>query len=171
MLACPTNVDSTECGYGPGLNYTILSKTIYKASMSFDSIDISLACDYNTQASEATCTVSMAGDDEGSGLQTAVLKGGEAKFNTATIVEGANLLSGGAASATPSATPAASAGASGASPTPTGTGAQSAKSATSGVASSGTGTASPAQQTGAAARIGLQYGAVIAIAVVAALGA
>jgi hypothetical protein len=157
------------------MNYTILSKSIYKASMSYDAFDFSLACDYNTQASEATCTVSMSGGNaelsDLAGPQTAVLSGGEALFNTALIVEGANLLSGGAASATPSATPAASAGASGASPTPTGTGVQSAKSAASGVASSGTGTASPAEQTGAAARIGLQGGAVLAIAVVAALGA
>lgn len=155
------------------MNYTILSKSIYKASMSYDEFDFSLACDYNTQASEATCTVSMSGGNaelsDLAGPQTAVLSGGEALFNTALIVEGANLLSGGAASATPSATPAASAGTSGASSTPTGTGAQASKSATSGVASSGTGTASPAEQTGAATMVGMHSVAVIAFVAVAAI--
>jgi len=172
-LACPTDVDSTECGFGPGLNYTILSKSIYKASMSYDDFAVSLDCDYNTQASEATCTVSMSsggGNDDGLWPQTTVVKGDEAKLSTATIVQGANLLSGGAASAAPSATQVASAGASGASPTVTATGVQAAQSAVSSVAGSLTGTASPALHTGAAARSGLQGVAVLAVAVAAILG-
>jgi hypothetical protein len=154
------------------MNYTILSKTLYKASMSYDAVDMSMACDHNTQANEMTCTVSMSGGNvDSTEPQTAVLKGDEVVFNSATIVQGAGLLSAGDASATPNASPAASA-ASKASATATGTAKatgtalQALKSAASG---SSTGSAAPAEHTGAAARSGMQGVAALTFAGVVAL--
>jgi hypothetical protein len=156
------------------MNYTILSKTLYKASMSYDAVDMSMACDHNTQANEMTCTVSMSGGNvDSTEPQTAVLKGDEVVFNSATIVQGAGLLSAGDASATPNASPAASAASkAGASATATGTAKatgtalQALKTAASG---SSTGTAAPAEHTGAAARSGSQGVAALALAGVVAL--
>jgi hypothetical protein len=102
--------------------------------MSFDSISMSYACDHNTSAKEMTCTVSMVNQD----VKTAVLKGTDVVFDTATIVSGASLLSG-SASATP---------------------ASGANSAASQVASL-TGSAKPAQNTGAASSLGVQVSALL----------
>jgi hypothetical protein len=138
-LACPTNVDSSNCGWGPGLDYTIVSNTHYQAQMSYDTIAMSFACDHNTQASEMTCTVSMQGGNVDTGSPaTAVLKGSEISFNKATIVQGASLLT----QATPAAAAAGTTGA-GASPTKTG---------------------APAEHTGSAASVDVQVSALFAIA-------
>ncbi|KAF2023837.1 hypothetical protein EK21DRAFT_105064 [Setomelanomma holmii] len=162
-IACPTNVDSTDCGWGPGLDYTILSGTKYLASLSYDSISMSFSCDHNTKASEMTCAVAMTGGNMDTPTpETAVLKGSDVSFITATIVQGANLLSGsGAASAAPKSTPAASSGLmTDASSSPTGRVSGSAGSASR----SATGTASPAQQTGAATSVGIKVSALLAVA-------
>jgi acyl-CoA synthetase (NDP forming) len=103
--------------------------------MSYDTVALSFACDQNTQASEMTCTVSMAGGNADTDTpQTAVLKGNQISFNTATIVQGASLLS--------QATPATAAAA--------------------GV--SATSTAALAQHTGSAASVGVQVSALFAVA-------
>jgi hypothetical protein len=95
--------------------------------------------------------------------QTAVLKGDQISFNTATIVEGANLLTGASGSAGAKATPAASAGSglmTAASATPTASGTH----ASSSVSGSMSGSAAPAQHTGAATRFGLEASALLALA-------
>jgi hypothetical protein len=101
-IACPTGVDSTECGWGPGLDVTILSKTRYQAQMKLEDLSMSLGCDYNSQATEMSCTVNQKGgnDDTGGQPVTAVLSGTDVEFLSATVVKGAELLS-----ATGSATP------------------------------------------------------------------
>jgi hypothetical protein len=159
-VACPTNVDSTNCGWGPGLDYTVISNTHYQAQMSYASVSMSFACDHNTQASEMTCTIAMTGGNmDTASPQTAVLKGNELSFNTATIVEGASLLKEASGSAGAQATPAASAGsglmtAASASPTASGTHAS----------GSVSGSAAPAQHTGAATRFGLEASVLLALA-------
>ncbi|KAF2823005.1 hypothetical protein CC86DRAFT_299488 [Ophiobolus disseminans] len=163
-IACPTNVDSNDCGWGPGMNYTISAKTHYQVSMAYDSFAMSLACDHNTKASEMTCTVSMTGGNfDNVEPQTAVLKGSEIVFNTATIVQGRNLLSMGAASATPTGGLVTSAGLmTDASPKATGSAARA-------LQGNATGSAAPAQQTGVATKSGLQVVVAIVIAGVAVL--
>lgn len=130
---------------------------------------MSFACDHNIQASEMTCTVAMTGGDTNLETpQTAVLKGDEISFNVATVVAGASLLGGSQASATPAAsvgsgsaaaTPAASAKSgimtAAASPSATGSG------ALGNLKHSATGSAAPAEHTGAAARFGLEAGALL----------
>jgi hypothetical protein len=100
-IACPTGVDSTECGWGPGLDYTIISATHYQAQMSAESVSMSFACDHNTAKSEMTCTVAMTGGNmDMAEPQTAVLSGTDVAFVTATVVAGADKLSGAGAQAT-----------------------------------------------------------------------
>jgi hypothetical protein len=138
-LACPTDVDSTNCGWGPGLDYTIISNTHYQAQMSYDSVAMSFACDHNTQASEMTCTVSMQGGNTDTDIPaTAVLKGSQISFNKATVVQGASLLT--------QATPAAAAA------------------GTTGPGALITSTAVPAQHTGSAASVGVQVSALFVVA-------
>jgi hypothetical protein len=140
--------------------------------MSYDTVSLSFACDHNTKASEMTCTVAMTGGNvDTSSPQTAVLKGNEFSFNTATVVEGANLLSGASGSAAAKATPAAAAS-SGlstnaiASATGTGMRAQGSASGSSPASASGsvTGSAAPAQHTGAATKFGLETSALLVLA-------
>jgi hypothetical protein len=102
-IACPTGVDSTECGWGPGLDVTILSKTRYQAQMNLEHVSMSLGCDYNSKATEMSCTVNQSGgnDDTGGQPVTAVLSGTDVEFLSASIVKGAELLSAtGSAAAT-----------------------------------------------------------------------
>jgi hypothetical protein len=160
-IACPTGVDSNDCGWGPGLDYTILSGTKYLASMSYGSVSMSYSCDHNTKASEMTCAIAMTGGGMDTPTpETAVLKGDEVTFNTATIVQGASLLSGSAAaSAAPKSTPASGSGLkTDASPSITGSGLARSQSG------SATGSATPAQQTGAAASFSIQISAMLAVA-------
>jgi hypothetical protein len=103
-IACPTDVDSTECGWGPGLDVTIISKTRYQAQMNLEDVSMSLGCDYNSKATEMSCTVNQSGgnDDTGGQPVTAVLSGTDVEFLSATIVKGAELLSAtGSAASTP----------------------------------------------------------------------
>lgn len=169
-LACPTGVDASNCGYGPGLDYTIVSGTHYQAQMSAAKVSMSYACDYNSKATEMTCTVAMTGGNvDVSEPQTAVLKGDEVKFNTATVVQGASLLSGasgatassGAAastSATPKATPATTGGLMVAATSPVATGSMKPTGATPSTSGQA------AQHTGAATRLSLQNSALLALA-------
>jgi hypothetical protein len=172
-IACPTGVDSTECGWGPGLDYTIISATHYQAQMSAESVSMSFACDHNTAKSEMTCTVAMTGGDmDMAGPQTAVLSGSEVAFVTATVVAGAEKLSGADAQATAapssgaasakSAPAAGSAAATGsglmvdANPTATGSSMRTSKNATS--------SAVLPEHTGAATRFGLEASALFVLA-------
>lgn len=103
-----------------------------------------------------TCAVAMTGGNmDVPSPQTATFSGSEITFNTATIVQGANLLSGGAAQATP----AAAAGSGSASVNPSAT-ASGAKVSTS---PSKSGSAAPAEHTGSAAKSGVQVSALLAL--------
>ncbi|KAH7409906.1 hypothetical protein DE146DRAFT_329907 [Phaeosphaeria sp. MPI-PUGE-AT-0046c] len=155
-VACPTNIDAGECGWGPGLDYTIISNTIYQAQLSYGTVSMSYSCDHNTKASEMTCAVSMTGGNlDLPSPQTATFRGSELVFNTATIVQGANLLSGGAAQATPAA--AAGSGSASANPLATGSGAMASHSP------SKSGSAAPAEHTGSATKFGVQAPALFAL--------
>lgn len=102
-IACPTGPKTMECGWGPGLDVTILSQTRFQAEMSTEDVSMSLGCDYNTKKIQMTCTVNQKGgnDDTGGKAVTATLQKEDVKFLTATVVEGQSLLSGsGSGSAT-----------------------------------------------------------------------
>ncbi|PSN72491.1 hypothetical protein BS50DRAFT_253214 [Corynespora cassiicola Philippines] len=161
-IACPTDVDSTECGWGPGVDYSILDSTRYEASMSEGSFSLSFGCDHNTQKQEMACEAFM-----GSETTEMTLTGTEIVFLTATLTDAsASASSSAAASTTASASAAASptlsssadatAPASGAGATPT---------------ASTTGSASPAESTGGAYRFSVQGSALLALAGAAALNA
>ncbi|KAH9861694.1 hypothetical protein J1614_011447 [Plenodomus biglobosus] len=155
-IACPTGTDSNDCGLGPGIDYSILSSTRYEAQMVYPGFSMSLGCDYNSKAVQMTCTVDQEGGNQETSLgpQTATLSGTDVVFNTATVVEGASLLSSGGASATPlpkSASASASSRlmmATGSAPAPSGT-------LPASVSQTSATQATP-QATGAAARFGVE---------------
>lgn len=154
-VACPTNVDASDCGWGPGLDYSIISNTKYLAQMSYGTVSMSYSCDHNTKASEMTCAVAMTGGNMNiPDPQTATFSGSDITFNTATIVQGAALLSGGAAQATPAASGGADAS-SGVGASATGSGAKVSQSP------SRSGSAAPAEHTGSAAMSGVQASALL----------
>lgn len=188
-IACPTGVDSADCGWGPGLDATILSQTRYQATMDAGSVSMSLGCDYDKKKVEMTCTVNQEGgnDDTGGKPVTAVFSGQDVKFLSLTVVAGNSLLRP-QTSATPSATPSATTTKTSAQPTTTATLAMSAStglmtasnmvSATaSPVSTSGAQTAptssnssaAPPESTGAATRFGIEGSALLMLAGAAAL--
>ncbi|KAF1848765.1 uncharacterized protein K460DRAFT_80718 [Cucurbitaria berberidis CBS 394.84] len=167
-VACPTGVDSSDCGYGPGINYTVISKTRYQAVMSAGPVSVSFGCDYNTQAVEMTCTVDQkGGNDNTDGPATAILSSSEIAFISATVVEGASLLSGGG-SVSATQAPKSTGAAASTSGSATASGSSAAKSQASGSATQ-TGSGAAASSTGAAARFGVEGSALLALAGAAAL--
>jgi hypothetical protein len=183
-IACPTGVDSSDCGWGPGLDATILSQTRYQATMDADSVSMSLGCDYDKKKVEMTCTVNQEGgnDDTGGKPVTAVFSGEDVKFLSLSVVAGNSLLRP-QTSATPSATTTKTS----TQPTTIATSAMSAStglmtasdmiSATASPASSdaqaaptsSTSSAAPPESTGAAARFGIKGSALLMFAGAAAL--
>ena len=170
-ITCPTGVDTNDCGWGPGIQYSIISTTQYIATMSEEDLfTMTYSCDHNTKAKEVTCAVSMGGSEANDpGVSTAVLSGTDVAFGTATVTAGASLLTatGGAQQSAPassglktSATAKQTASVSGA----TGTAAQQ-----SGATASGSGAAP--ESTGAAYRFGIEGSALLALAGAAALNA
>lgn len=155
-IACPTGVDETECGWGPGVDYTVISQTRYEAMVSVEGFSMGFACDA-IASGNAVCTVTQSGTE----TMTATLSGTDAAFITASVVQGASLLSGGAASAMVSATGSAGSAqstsglmvATGSSPAPSGV------SMTPSASHSG----SAAEHTGAAARFGIEGSALAAL--------
>ncbi|EUC41601.1 hypothetical protein COCMIDRAFT_8715 [Bipolaris oryzae ATCC 44560] len=93
-MACPTGVDSSECGWGPGLDATILSQTRYQATMDAGGVSMSLGCDYNKKKVEMTCTVKQEGGNADTGGEpvTAVFSNDDVKFLTVDVVAGNSLL-------------------------------------------------------------------------------
>ncbi|KAF1943842.1 hypothetical protein EJ02DRAFT_452897 [Clathrospora elynae] len=170
-IACPTSVDSTDCGWGSGLDYTIISQTRYQAVLSTESVSISLGCDYNSKAVEMTCTVNQSGgNDETGGPATAVLSGSDVVFRSATVVQGMGLLSGvasatGVAESTASLASSAAASATASASTGSKTAVGSAP-ATSRASGSG---AMPTPSGSAAVKYGIEGSALLALAGAAAL--
>ncbi|OAL51568.1 hypothetical protein IQ07DRAFT_585943 [Pyrenochaeta sp. DS3sAY3a] len=172
LVACPTGVAVSECGWGPGLEYSIISGTHYQASFSYDTFSMSFGCDYNTKATEMTCSASTSiGDEQSDSAQTAVFSSSEISFVTATVVEGASLLGGASATPAPSSARVASTAASLASSTLSPSASGSARSQASGSGSSPSSSASSPASTGAAARFGIEGSALLALAGAAALNA
>src|SRR4051812_26239766 len=91
-IACPSGTNSSDCGWGPGVDYTIISKTSYKASVSYDSSAMSLGCNYNTQSTIMSCVASITGASISNGVKSAVLSGSDVSFIQASVVSGASLL-------------------------------------------------------------------------------
>ncbi|KAJ4338103.1 hypothetical protein N0V87_004251 [Didymella glomerata] len=169
LVGCPTGTSIEDCGLGPGLNVEIIGGTRYDASMSVGTVSVSYGCDgYDSAANTMTCTAAMAGQD----TQTAVLSGSDVAFISASVIEGASLLSGGAsasASATASAASKTSAAlASSSMQTSIVSGTAAAGSHASSHAASATGSSAP-QATGAAARFGIEGAALLALAGAAAV--
>jgi len=180
IMTCPSGTPSDECGFAMGLDVEIISGTRFQASMSAAGVYVSYGCDgYDAAKDIITCTAELTGEDP----QTAVLSGSDVSFITASVVDGASLLSGGAratASASPSASASAAASASVAPKSSTAAAASSsmqtsasapstthAGSHASGVASATASIAAP-ENTGAAARFGIEGAALLALAGVAA---
>lgn len=137
--------------------------------MSLGTVSVSYGCDgYDSAANTMTCTAAMAGQD----TQTAVLSGSDVAFISATVVEGASLLSGGAsASASASAAPKTSAvsASSGMQTSMASSTAATGSHASSHAASATSAGAGTPQATGAAARFGIEGAALLALAGAAAV--
>jgi hypothetical protein len=187
-IACPTDADDTECGWGPGLDVTILSQTRFQAQMSTDTVSMSLGCDYNEKAVEMTCTVNQIGgnDDTGGEPITATLSSDDVQFLSATVVAGNSLLTdagsvvpsttrsaqGSSAIATTTRSPSAGLMTPSGSVVPTSTMAStSASGATSAASGSSSASVSLPESTGAAFKYGIEGSALFALAGVAALNA
>ncbi|KAF2279799.1 uncharacterized protein EI97DRAFT_430814 [Westerdykella ornata] len=85
QIACPTGVDSTECGWGMGLEYTVISTTIYKATMKEEGrFTMSFSCNHDTAKSEVSCGVTQTGEQY-TGATELVLAGSDIAFATASI--------------------------------------------------------------------------------------
>jgi hypothetical protein len=173
-VACPSGVDSSDCGWGPGLDVTILSQSRFQAEMTDDSFSISLGCDYNSKATEMTCTVNQSGgnDDTGGEPVTAVLSGTDVQFLSASVVKGAELLTqsgnagpvstGGAESSTTAS--AAARSASTGLMTASGTAPVTSVASGSGFMPTASGSAPATASTGAAVRYGIEGSALLALA-------
>ncbi|KAJ4367727.1 hypothetical protein N0V86_009848 [Didymella sp. IMI 355093] len=175
LVGCPTGTSVEDCGLGPGLDVEIIGGTRYQASMSAGTVYVSYGCDgYNSAANTMTCTAEMEGQD----TQTAVLSGSDVAFIQATVVEGAELLSGGAsATASASGSAAAASASASASAAPASSGMKTSIASGTAVAgshashaASATGSSAP-QSTGAAARFGIEGAALLALAGAAAVNA
>jgi hypothetical protein len=165
-IACPTDVDATECGWGDGLDVSIIDGTKYQATMKGDTFDMSIDCDYNSKASKMTCVA-----DLNDTPTTGVLSGTDLIFVTASVAEGAELLA--SATATPTAGASGSASASQA-PKSTAavavsTGLKSSASVSASASASATSSGSLPDSTGAAARFGIEGSALLVLAGAAAL--
>ncbi|KAF2655638.1 hypothetical protein K491DRAFT_704493 [Lophiostoma macrostomum CBS 122681] len=163
-LSCPTDVSGDECGWGEGLEYTIISTTIYQATMiEVDEFTMTFKCEHNTQASEMSCAASVGGGQANDpGTTNTVLKATEFGFLQATVTAGGDLLadstSGGSAAASSVAKTASSLKTIASSTGTAATGSQA-----SGTASSATGSGSPAQSTGAAGRFVVEGSALLGL--------
>jgi hypothetical protein len=147
--------------------------------MTDDSVSMSLGCDYNSKATEMSCTVNQSGgnDDTGGEPVTAVLSGTDVEFLSASIVKGAELLTG-TGSAAPTST-------GGAQSTTVSTAARSAStglmtasgsvlatsmaSRSAGSSPTASGSGSAAVSTGAAIKYGIEGSALLALAGAAAM--
>ncbi|KAJ4299978.1 hypothetical protein N0V90_005226, partial [Kalmusia sp. IMI 367209] len=178
-LACPTNADDTECGWGQNdITISVIQSTIY--SVSLEAQSVAFEC---TSKKDMSCTAAIAMEltdagseftagSDGMATGTTVYPSDEVVFQTASVTAGQEKLSGGAGAASGSAsktakeTTAAETGASstlatsiastGASPSSTG--------------ASPTGSAAPAAvTTGAASKFGIEGAALLALAGAAAV--
>lgn len=166
QMACPTGIDSNDCGWGNGeITYTLASSSVYAAALSTDGISVSFGC---TSKNAMTCVMAVPASEFGdltSGM-TGIGSGGvvtvtttvdSAPMQTMTVTAGEDKLK---------ATGAASAGSTLAT-SASGTAASGSKAGAT--AASATGSGSPAQSTGAAARFGVEGAALFALAGAAAL--
>ncbi|KAH7113247.1 hypothetical protein B0J11DRAFT_446042 [Dendryphion nanum] len=95
-ISCPTaspGFDETECGWGPGLEYTVISSTIYKGTISEPGVTMTFSCDDNIKKEEVTCGVSVGGSAAEMAYTSNVVwaKTDVARIN-ATITAGAEKL-------------------------------------------------------------------------------
>lgn len=165
-LACPTDSDSTECGWGNGdITYTVMSKSTYVAQMSAQDMAVSFGC---TSKDAMVCVMALPTDivepasseTDSIATGTTTFSGDEIAMQTATVTAGEDKLQAtGGASAAPSGS-----GSSFATSASAATGAQASKSG-----ASATGSGSPAESTGAAGRFGVDGAALLALAGAAAM--
>jgi hypothetical protein len=161
-IECPSGTPSYECGWGAGLDYTVISTTIYEITMEVpDQMTMSVSCDHNTKQSKIACDVSVGGQMAIPGSSLLELTGSEIQFVTASVTGGSVPKASNTADettpATSSATPSATSG--------------TAALASSGEEASGSPTASGSapQDTSAAYKYGIEGSALVALAGAAAL--
>jgi hypothetical protein len=136
--------------------------------MTDDSVSMSLGCDYNSKATEMTCTVNQSGgnDDTGGEPVTAVLSGTDVQFLSATVVKGAELLTQ-SGTAVPVSTGGAESSARSASTglmTASGTAPATSIASSSESMPTASGSAPATASTGAAVRYGIEGSALLALA-------
>lgn len=167
QISCPTGEDASDCGFGPGAELSIISTTIYQATLSEEGeFTMSFTCTDDAPKTELTCTISMGGPGANDpGETSAVLSGTDAVPISAVVTAGAEMLGAaatGGASGSASQTGMQTSVTGGAKPTTTGASATNAK-------ASGTASSAPSG-TGAAYKFSVEGGALIALAGVAAVG-
>jgi hypothetical protein len=89
-IHCPSGTPSEECGWGPGLEYTVISTTVYQATMvQPDEFTMTFSCQHDTQESKVGCNVSLGGPSANNPASSELtLTGSEIVFATAMVVEG-----------------------------------------------------------------------------------
>lgn len=159
-IRCPAGGDLTECGWGPGLEYSIISTTIYQATMvQLDEFTMTFSCNHQTKESSVACDVSVGGPEANMPASSQLtLTGTEIQFVTAVVAEGEIPKTTGGATATATSASAA--------PASTGT-----APASTGAESSGTPAASGSQpeDTSAAYKYSIEGSALLVLAGAAAI--
>jgi hypothetical protein len=163
-LSCPTGVSSDECGWGQGVEYTIISTTIYQATMiEADEFTMTFECEHNTQANEMSCGVSLGGSlANDPGTTSAVLQSTDFGFLQATVTAGGDLLADSGSDGSAAASSVVKT-ASSLKTVASSTGTAAAGSQALGTAASVTGSGSPAQSTGAAGRFVVEGSALLGL--------
>ncbi|KAF2014546.1 hypothetical protein BU24DRAFT_216402 [Aaosphaeria arxii CBS 175.79] len=167
QLTCPTTLpdyDDTECGWGPGLELTVISSATFVGTMKAPQVTMTYSCEGKKNEKSMTCDASIGGAGANSPMsENAVLSGTDAQTATAQVTAGWDKLSATTGAASSSVKTSAS-------PAPT-TGPAATASQASATAGSSTVASAQTTETGAAYQLGVKGSALFALAGAAALNA
>lgn len=91
-IGCPPGEDSTECGYGPGLDLEHISGLIWQASVTALGASFSWSC--QVAVTSAVCVTSVGGDEANDpGMATTTLSASDITSFPVTVTAGAESLS------------------------------------------------------------------------------
>src|SRR5579871_3774872 len=91
-IGCPPGEDSSECGFGPGLDLEHISGSIWQASITGEGVSFSWSC--QIEVTSAVCITSAGGAAANDpGMTTTTLDASEIMSFPVTVTAGANSLS------------------------------------------------------------------------------
>lgn len=100
-IGCPTGEDSSECGFGPGLDLEHISGSIWQASMTSPGEEFSFSWSCQVAATSAVCVTSAGGAEANDpGMMTTTLSANEITSFPVMVTAGADSLSASGAGTT-----------------------------------------------------------------------